>query len=104
MNENVKPCKICGKPIDEDDWDICEDCIEKNKTFENATLIGHLYKDEVLINEFLLHCFSADEIERILFEKFMSLSSEEREKHIRSYIEDDMLFFVDWLVRINGKR
>lgn len=99
-----KKCKLCENLIDEDDWDLCEDCINKAKTFENATRIGHLYKDEVLINEFYSHCFSEKELEEILYIAFIELPKEEQKKRIDKYIEDDMLFFVDWLVRTNGKR
>ena len=99
-----KKCKLCENLIDEDDWDLCESCIEKHKTFENAEVIGSNYKDEVLVNEFYSHCFSPKEIDEILYLQFKSKPEEEQKKLINSYIEEDMLFFVDWLVRKNGKR
>jgi hypothetical protein len=94
-----KPCKLCGNLIEDDDWDLCESCRKKNETFENATDIGNSYREEVSINGFFKHCFSQQDIDDILYAKFKSLTDEEQKRLIESYCEDDMLYFVDWLVR-----
>ena len=94
-----KPCKFCGKLIDEDSWDICDDCIEKSKTFKVADHIGRCWKEEVKINGFLANCFDEDEIEQILYNYFNSLDEDKKQELINQYCEFDMLYFVSWVVK-----
>ena len=97
-------CKLCENLVDEDDWEVCESCRNKAETFENATEIGNSYITEVPINEFYAHCFSQQDIDDILYAKFKSLPEEEQKRLIESYCEDDMLYFVNWLVRKQCKK
>lgn len=92
-------CKLCKNPVTDDDWDICESCIKKAEIFENALEIGNSWREEVSINGFYQHCFNQQEIDDIFYAKFKSLPEEEQKKLIEGYCEDDMLYFVDWLVR-----
>ena len=94
----TKPCKMCSKPIKEDDWDLCEECIDKGKTFDNAYDIGNYWRENVNINGFLKHCFSQIEIDEILWAKFKSLPENEQKKLIDEYCEDDTYYFVRYLI------
>ena len=97
-------CKLCENLVEEDDWMVCESCIKKAETFENATEIGKWFTKKVTINEFYGHCFSQQDIDDILYAKFKSLPEDEQKRLISKYCEDDMLYFVDWLVRKQCKR
>lgn len=97
-------CKLCENLVDEEDWEVCENCRNNAETFENATQIGNSYREAVIINGFYKHCFSQQDIDDILYAKFKSLSEEEQKRLIAEYCEDDMLYFVNWLVRKQCKR
>lgn len=101
MNENVKPCKICGEPIDEDGLGVCEDCIANHITFENAYALGAEWSENVRINQFLSTVFNQEQINSILRTVFKLLPKDEQKKHIENYCYDDLLYFSRWM---NGKR
>ena len=94
-----KKCELCENLIDYENLYLCDSCIEKGKTFQNAEEIGSIYEEKVLINDFYAHCFSKDEINEMLYLQFKSKPEDEQKKLINSYIEKDMTFFVGWLVR-----
>ncbi len=92
----AKECKICGDWIKEDDWDICEECIDKYKTADNCLEIGKDYKEKIILNGFLHFAFSLSEIENILLERLKQ--DEERLKSLVSdYCQEDMLYFTEWV-------
>ena len=101
MNENVKPCKMCGEPIDEDGLSVCEDCIANHITFENAYALGAEWSENVRINQFFTSVFNVERINHILCAVFKLLPDDEQKKHIENYCYDDLLYFSRW---INGKR
>lgn len=101
MNENLKPCKMCGEPIEEEDWDVCIDCVSKHMTFKNAYAIGKMWGENVRINQFLLSVFDQEQINHILCAVFKLLPDDEQKEHIYNFCEDDMLYFMGW---INGKK
>ena len=60
-------CEECGEVFEKNgEQTICDKCLEKYKTFDNAIKIGANYPVKVAINQFLLECFTASEIEEIL--------------------------------------
>lgn len=60
-------CEECGEVFEKNgEQTICDKCLEKYKTFDNAIKIGANYPVKVAINQFLLECFSTSEIEEIL--------------------------------------
>lgn len=95
----MNKCKICGTYVNEDDWLVCEDCRNNAKTFDTAFDIGNSWREEVSINGFLHHCFTQEEIVDILYAKFKSLPEDEQKQLIYSYCEDDMLYFVRWIIQ-----
>lgn len=92
-------CKLCENLVDEDDWMVCESCRDKAKNFDNVIEIGNSWREEVSINGFWKKCFNQQDIDDILYARFKSLSEEEQKKLISEYCEDDMLYFVNWLVK-----
>lgn len=60
-------CAECGEVFEKNgEQTICDMCLEKYKTFENAIKIGADYRIKVGINQFIRECFSEDEINEIL--------------------------------------
>lgn len=96
---DAKRCKKCGDWIKEDDPDLCNDCIEKEKTQENVVEIGNQWKEKVTINGFLTSCFSEEEIEDILFDHINSLDEEKKKQMIVDYCDFDTLDFINWVVK-----
>ena len=54
--EDAKRCKICGEWLYEYEFPICDDCIEKEMTFNNAIKFG---------NEKAKSCYNLDEVEEV---------------------------------------
>lgn len=60
-------CEECGEVFEKNgEQTICDKCLEKYKTFDNAIKIGANYPVKVAVNQFLLECFSISQIEEIL--------------------------------------
>lgn len=60
-------CEECGEVFEKNgEQTICDKCLEKYKTFDNAIKIGADYRIKVGINQFIRQCFSEDEINEIL--------------------------------------
>ena len=95
----AKKCKTCKKYIEEDDFDICEDCTKQNETLDNALSIGNENADSFLLNEFWSTVFDKAEIESILLKVFRSYKKEEQEKIIHDYLNEDKFYFTEWVVR-----
>ena len=93
----MRNCIICGKEIKDDEWEICEDCREKAKTFDNSYSMGNSWREDVSINGFWQHCFSQQDIDDILYCHFMSLPEEEQKRLVDSFFYYDTLFFVRWI-------
>ena len=95
----MERCKICGSLVPEDDWIVCEHCRDNAKILDTALEIGDSWREDIEINGFYHHCFSQQDIDDILYAKFKSLPEEEQQKLISEYCEEDMLYFVRWLVK-----
>lgn len=60
-------CDECGEYFEKNgEQSICDKCLEKYKTFDNAIKIGAEYPIKKGINQFLAWCFSEEEINQIL--------------------------------------
>ena len=100
----LKNCGICGAIIKESDWDICEECINKNKSLEVAKQIGETKKEQVELNEFLTFCFEPKEIEYILYKYIDSLSQGDKQDLINQYCEDDISCYVEEVIKRARKK
>ena len=94
----AKECKVCGKWIKDDDWDVCDDCLDKHKTSDNCFEIGKEYPEKIEINGFLGFAFTVEEIESILTERLKG-DEEKIKKLAFEYCEEDIPYFVDWVVQ-----
>lgn len=92
----AKECTICGEWIKDGDWDICEECLEKEKTKDNCFEIGKENEETFNINGFIFSAFSKDEIEQILL-KYLENDEQKMKKAVQEYCEYDMSYFVDWV-------
>lgn len=97
----AKKCEICGEYIPEDGLDLCDNCIEKGETLENALKIGDENNISVEINGFLASMFEKDEIEEILTRELKRadvdfIKSSIREK-VSNYLNEDVDSFVQFL-------
>lgn len=60
-------CNECGEYFEKNgEQTICDKCLEKYKTLDNAIKIGAEYPIKKQINQFLAWCFSEEEINQIL--------------------------------------
>ena len=95
----MKKCKFCGKEIADDDWNICETCCEKAKTYDTARDIGNSWEENISVNGFWQFCFTKEEVDDILYAAFKALPEEKQKELIDKYCEYDMLYFVRWVTK-----
>ena len=98
----AKQCKICGEWIDDDDWDICEDCLKKHKTIDNCIEIGEEIEMDISINGFLSFIYSKEDIEKVLVEH-LKKDAEKAKEYVDRFCYDDMSYFVDRVLEKCGK-
>lgn len=105
--KHYKTCPICLKEYDEEDMDyaVCDDCLQKNKTYEIAQRYGADRKMSVMVNGFYWFLFDAHAINRILAVEACG------EKHndvtlltddVPKFFNDDLGDFADWLKEKKG--
>lgn len=90
-------CKICGS-YHKDEWGwigYCDECLEKEATFEMATEIGKDNKESVKVNGLITHMFTADEIEAILLD--YAKNHQERDENAKTYCLGDMFCLANYL-------
>ena len=93
----AKRCHICGEYFDPDNMydGICEDCLKKETTEENAYGLGEECKELVEINGFLKSVFNAGEIEQILKNAYNELPQYYKNKHTNTYCLEDITAFAE---------
>lgn len=107
--KHYKQCPVCLKEYDEEDMDyaVCDNCISKNATYENALAWGEKEKYEIEINGFLAYSFTVKEVEEILLREL----NQDRNVFIKSarnslafdFCTDDQDAFADWLKERENK-
>jgi hypothetical protein len=94
----AKECLICGKAIDKhEDGDICSECLDEHKTFDNAVKIGKENEEQTYINGFFFEMLTKDEIETALTE-FSRKKFDGDKDSVKKYIDADPWYFEDWLM------
>lgn len=95
----AKQCNLCGEWFDPDTlYDgICEDCLKKATTEENAYKLGEECKESVEINGFLKSVFDTDEIEQILKNAYEDLPQYYKNRDATNYCLDDIEAFAETL-------
>ena len=91
-------CDLCGEEVPDEEcrWGVCDKCLAKAETMENAMNYGADHKVSVEINGYLAHEFSADEIEEIL-KRELALCRLTGCAEYHGYLTDDSSDFADWL-------
>lgn len=96
----MKRCPICEREFDEEemDNDVCDECLQKNNTYENALKWGASDKTAVTINGYLAWQFSVEAIEEILkheLDEALALGVLSDYSNYNMGAKSD---FADWLV------
>lgn len=95
-------CIICRTAIQNDEYNLCENCIKSNVTLDNVVKFGSEWKDEVAINSFLASYFKGhiDEMEEILIAEIKRKCEHDADivqESIQEYVGEDPDSFVYWL-------
>lgn len=95
----ARRCQICEEYFDPDDlYDgICEECLKKATTEENAFKLGEECKESVEINGFLKSVFKAEEIEQILKNAYAELPQYYKNNYAADYCLEDTEAFAETL-------
>lgn len=103
--EEVERCESCGEYFPNEDLSdgICLDCLKEYATIENAIECGNDAKESIKINGFLASCFSAGEVEKLLFTALEERINSSDANMIaemdaaEDYCLDDASWFAGWL-------
>lgn len=93
----AKECNLCGEWFDPDNMydGICEECLKKETTEENAYKLGEECKESVKINGFLKSVFDTEEIVQILKNAYNDLPQYYKNKHTNKYCLEDITDFAE---------
>ena len=117
--EEAEQCSICGEWHSEDalSGGVCEKCLDKHATIENAIKWGEDEREEaekfmkyhsirpsqadclIPINGFLAYVYTPSEIDEILRKDFESLRKDfpaKAQEYASNYITDDPSAFAEW--------
>ncbi len=92
----AKKCPICNEWYAKREGYICDECLDKGETVENALKLGDEEYSKVAINGFVKFYFSEDEINEILIEAAKSMCKP-NDKKVAEYCERDIFYFKEWL-------
>lgn len=95
-------CIICGNAVENEDYEICNNCVRKNITLENVLGLGKDSGDKVEINGFIASFFKSyiDEMEDILIEHIRNKCKSDPDNvqtALREYVDEDIDSFVWFL-------
>ena len=98
-------CVECGAPVpDESGECICDNCVARACTVEDALVYGASRKEDVRINGFLKYYYTQDEINAILMERFRAdrpglFQGFRRDGMAELYVREDEGDYRDFLTR-----
>lgn len=100
-------CEICGEEVPDEEclYGVCDSCLAKAETFENALAYGKSTRTSVKINGFFAWFFKRNEIEEILLREMKSAIAnlkevgfyDSRETFEKDFLRNDSSDFADWL-------
>lgn len=96
-------CEVCGEPILEDDYGVCENCVEDYMTTsemsEFSGWLDSFYNvDEEIVKSCWRYAFSEDEINDILEEAFKMLPIDKQNEIIKKYIKENIYMFKGYII------
>lgn len=101
--EEAKECTVCGAFIDTEGLDVCDVCLERGETADNAYEIGERNREGVKLNGFLA-ALGEERIRTVLLEYISALPEDERGRLIKDYLYDDDVYFAEFLTEREGER
>jgi hypothetical protein len=92
-------CRVCDDYFyDENDYKVCDDCLDKNKTLETALAIGEENTTDVYVNGFVKTLLGDKRINDILVEYVRKTYTDSIiKKRIVDYCEEDPIYFAEWV-------
>ena len=92
-------CKVCGDYFyDENNYHVCDDCLDKSKTLDTAIAIGEENTTDVYINGFVKTLLGDKRINDILVEYVRKTYTEDTiKKRIVEYCDEDPIYFAEWV-------
>lgn len=92
-------CKVCGDYFyDENNYHVCDDCLDKSKTLDTAIAIGEENTTDVYINGFVKTLLGDKRINDILVEYVRKTYTEDTIKmRIVDYCDEDPIYFAEWV-------
>lgn len=102
-DEPTRECPLCGREIAESDmiYAVCDECLSRNETIENAISYGAHSKATIEINAILAKALTDDQINEALFVAFTSVLREYPhliQTAIHETVSDDTDDFAHWLI------
>lgn len=96
--EEAEQCKCCEEWFHKDDLndELCKECINDKKVFENALGYGETIKGQVSINGFWTIVFTPEEIEEVLKKVFSELPQYKQKQYIDKFCDWDIECFAEW--------
>ena len=92
----ARKCPICDEWYNEDEGSICDECLEKGETLENALKVGEEDYRDVRVNGFVKYYLNVDQINDILISVVKAMC-DPKDRKIARYCELDSGWFRDWL-------
>ena len=95
-------CKICGELFfDEDNLDVCENCIDDYCNVGTALKYGESCTEDVEINGAIRALLTEEEINNILT-KYVEEHFTDDSKDVAEFCTEDKQNFAEWLVERQG--
>lgn len=90
-------CEICGEWFNnEEGFGVCDDCLDKGKTYENACKIWEDDTNTIEVKPILNYVFGERKINEILF-AYLEANKEHYDKDIKAYINENIDYLADIL-------
>lgn len=95
----MSKCIMCGNIVENEDYHICDSCINKNITIENALSLGKDSTEKVEINGFIASYFKGhiDEMEDMLIKQIQLKYESDPDTvntALKEYFDEDRESFI----------
>jgi hypothetical protein len=92
-------CKVCGEYFyDENNYKVCDDCLDKSKTLDTALAIGEENTTDVYVNGFAKTVLGDKRINEIIVDYIRKHYDDSTlKKLITKYCDEDKAYFAEWV-------